>query len=84
MDGDAVPVSGGDAGRGGIGVSEALTLQLAEIAIDGMGLAAAGLAGQEDARPGLEQGKRLVLGHGLNPWRPRQQGLVPRKKRHKG
>jgi hypothetical protein len=51
MYGDAVPVRGGDAGRGGIGVSDTLKLQLADIAIDRVGLAAAGLAG-EAARAG--------------------------------
>jgi hypothetical protein len=65
MDGDAVAVGGGDAGRGGIGVADALKLELADIAIDRMGLAAAGLAGEKNARPGPEQGKRLVLGHAI-------------------
>jgi hypothetical protein len=51
MDGDAMTVRGGDASRGGIGVSDALKLQLADIAVDRVGLAAAGLAGEEDARP---------------------------------
>ncbi len=58
-------VRGGDAGRGGIGVSDALKLELADVAVDGMGLAAAGLAGEKDARAGPEQGKRLVLGHAI-------------------
>ena len=67
MNGDAVTVGGGDAGRGGVGVVDALPLQLADIAIDRMGLAAAWLAGEEDARAGPEQGKRLVLGHAIYP-----------------
>ena len=58
-------VGGGDACRGGVGVTDALPLQFADIAIDGMGLAAAGLAGEEDARAGPEQGKGLVLGHAI-------------------
>ena len=65
MDGDTVTMGGGNAGRGGIGVTDALKLQLADIAIDGMGLAAAWLAGEKDARAGPEQGKRLVLGHAI-------------------
>jgi hypothetical protein len=60
-----VAVRGGDASRGRIGVTDALPLQLADIAIDGMGLAAAWLAGEEDARAGPEQSKRLVLGHAI-------------------
>jgi hypothetical protein len=32
-----------------------------------MGLAAAWLPGEKDARAGPEQGKRLVLGHASNP-----------------
>ena len=65
MDGDAVPVGGGDAGRGGVGIVDALPLELADIAIDRVGLAAARLAGEKDARAGPEQGQRLVLGHAI-------------------
>ena len=36
VNGDAVAVGGGDAGRGGVGVVDALPLQLADIAIDRM------------------------------------------------
>ena len=61
-----MPVRGGDAGRGGIGVVDALPLQPLQIAVDRMGLAAAGLAGEEDGCAGLEQSQRLVLGHALN------------------
>ena len=65
MDGDAVPVRRGDAGRGGVGIVDALPLELADIAVDRVGLAAAWLAGEKDARAGPEQGKRLVLGHAI-------------------
>ena len=51
MNGDAMTVRGGDAGRGGIGVVDALPLEVADVAIDRMGLAAAGLAGEEDGSP---------------------------------
>ena len=67
MNGDAMTVGGGDAGRSGKGIVDALPLEVADVAIDRMGLAAAGLAGEENARSGLEQGKRLVLGHGFLP-----------------
>src|SRR6476619_5790481 len=67
MNGDAMTVGGGDAGRSGKGIVDALPLEVADVSIDRMGLAAAGLAGEEYARPGLEQGKRLVLGHALLP-----------------
>jgi hypothetical protein len=78
------PVRGGDAGRGGIGVTDALKLKLADVAIDRMGLATAGLAGEEDARACLEQGKRLVLGHAICPRpRSRRQGLCPQAQSYK-
>ena len=50
MDGHAVPVGRGDAGRGGIGVRDAPLLQPLQIAVDGVRLAAAGLTGEEDRR----------------------------------
>ena len=63
MDGHAMPVRGGDTGGGGIGVVHAMLLQPLQIAVDRMGLAAAGLSGEEDRGAGLEQGKSLVLCH---------------------
>ena len=66
MDRDAVPVGGGDACRGGVRIVDALPLELADIAIDRMSLAAPGLACEKDARARPEQGKRLVLGHAIH------------------
>ncbi len=66
MDGHAMPVRGGDAGRGGVGVVHALLLQPLQIAVDRVGLAAAGLAGEENGCAGLEQRQRLVLSHAFN------------------
>ncbi len=48
MDGHAMTVGRGDAGRGGVSESDALPLQPLQIVVDGMRLAAAGLTGEED------------------------------------
>ena len=67
MDGHAVAVRGGDAGRGGIGELDALPLQPLDVAVDRMRLAAAGLAGEKHRRAGLEQSERFVLCHAAMP-----------------
>ena len=80
MDGHAMAMRGGDAGRGGIGVIDAVPLQPLDIAVDRVGLAAAGLAGEEDRCAGLEQSQRFVLCHAAMPSgrRPASQAEVPR------
>ncbi len=66
MDGDAMTMDRSDAGGGRIGELDALPLQGVNVAVDRVGLAAARLAGEEEAGAGLEQRQRLVLGHGLD------------------
>ncbi len=65
VNGDAVAMGRGDAGRGGEGDADALAPHQLHVAIDGVGLAAARLAGEEHACAGLESCERLVLGHVL-------------------
>ena len=52
-----------DPGRGGESDVEAEAPRVVAVTVDGVGLAAAGLAGEEDRCAGLQQCERLVLGH---------------------
>ena len=82
MDGHAMAVGRGDAGRGGIGVGDASLLQPLQIAVDGVRLTAAGLPGQEDRRAGFEQSERFVLCHAFKcPWLGAEASLSRRRHR---
>ena len=71
MNGHAVDMGGGDAGRGRHRDVEPSCLEPRDVLVDHMRLAGARFASQEDIGAGFEDIKRLALGHAAKNTTPK-------------